>query len=53
MNTFSIFVNSAGEWKVGGVEYVHAPENDSVGRLSSLTKYDTPEGKAAKKVVKW
>ncbi|KAJ1529747.1 hypothetical protein ONE63_006497 [Megalurothrips usitatus] len=43
---WSVFVNSAGEWKLGGVEYV-AGTADGVGLpikiLPALDKYDPPE----------
>nr|CAD7202147.1 unnamed protein product [Timema douglasi] len=42
----SVFVNAAGEWKLGGVEYV-AGVNEGMGLpikiLPSLEKYDPPE----------
>lgn len=42
----SVFVNSAGEWKLGGLEYV-AGANEGTGLpikiLSALEKYDAPE----------
>lgn len=43
---WSVFVNVAGEWKLGGVEYV-AGMNDGIGLpikiLPALDKYDPPE----------
>ena len=43
---WSVFVNAAGEWKLGGVEYV-AGTTDGTGLpikiLPSLDKYDPPE----------
>lgn len=43
---WSVFVNAAGEWKLGGVEYV-AGTDDGVGLpikiLPALDKYDPPE----------
>jgi len=42
----SIFVNTAGEWKLGGVEYTTPSDSDNpfpVKILPSLLKYDPPE----------
>ncbi len=54
----SIFVDSAGEWKLAGVEFMipHSETNPPPKILTSLKKYDPPEtGKpgAAKKGEKW
>jgi SCY1-like protein 1 len=42
----SVFVNAAGEWKLGGLEYV-AGANEGTGLpikiLPALEKYDAPE----------
>ena len=59
----SIFVDPAGEWKLGGVDYVFALEppagvdNTLLPRLPTLQKYDPPEGrtysKTNRKLEKW
>lgn len=46
MNSLSVFVNQAGEWKLGGVEYMAGASEGSglpVKILRSLEKYDPPE----------
>lgn len=46
VNVWSVFVNSAGEWKLGGVEYVtNAQDNNSIviKIIPSLEIYDPPE----------
>nr|CAD7261275.1 unnamed protein product [Timema shepardi] len=55
----SVFVNAAGEWKLGGVEYV-AGVNEGMGLpikiLPSLEKYDPPEKADPSKqrqITKW
>eukprot|EP00794_Sanderia_malayensis_P020441 gene20441-22457_t len=53
MNVYAVFVDPAGEWKLGAVEYVHPYESDPVARLASMGRYDPPEGKAAKRAEKW
>uniref|UniRef100_A0A7M5UK70 N-terminal kinase-like protein n=2 Tax=Clytia hemisphaerica TaxID=252671 RepID=A0A7M5UK70_9CNID len=53
VNVFSIFVTIDGEWKLGGVEYVHPVANDPVAKISALTRYDPPEGIASKKQEPW
>ena len=54
----SVFVDGAGEWKLGGVEWMHAHGDSPVPpkTLELLQRYDPPEiGKpaAAKRVEKW
>jgi len=54
----SIFVNAAGEWKLGGVEYVASAESSSwpIKILPSQEKYDPPEKTDSSKqrlVTKW
>lgn len=41
----SIFVDNAGEWKLGGVEYMHpfSDTNIPIKSLDSLRRYDPPE----------
>lgn len=53
INMYSIFVDPAGEWKLGAVEYVHTHETDPVAKIPSLERYDPPEGKAARKKENW
>lgn len=45
MNIWSVFVNSSGEWKLGGVEYVaNVQDTNSVIKIiPSLELYDPPE----------
>ncbi|CAH0394139.1 unnamed protein product [Bemisia tabaci] len=46
VNSLSVFVNQAGEWKLGGVEYMAGASEGSglpVKILRSLEKYDPPE----------
>ncbi len=50
---YSVFVDPAGEWKLGAVEYVHAYGSDPVARLSSLGRYDPPEGKTSRRKETW
>ena len=60
----SIFVDVAGEWKLGGVAYVKPvdPPTNSEGsadlpRLPHMQVYDPPEGrkysKGSKRIEKW
>lgn len=55
----SIFVDAAGEWKLGGVDYMYPAQGpDSVPPtkiLPSLQKYDPPEKTEGKKIQgnKW
>ncbi|XP_046847732.1 N-terminal kinase-like protein isoform X2 [Xenia sp. Carnegie-2017] len=59
----SIFVDSGGEWKLGGVAYIHPSSPSSGGdvqtfsRFPWMQKYDPPEGvdgaKLKKKTEKW
>ena len=60
----SVFVDIAGEWKIGGVEYlqpVNQPPNadpaPQLERLPTLQAYDPPEGrkysKTNRKLEKW
>lgn len=55
----SIFVDEAGEWKLAGVEFMHAHADTSPARkhLEPLRKYDPPElgkpGAAARRAEKW
>lgn len=53
INIFSIFVGLDGEWKLGGVEFVHTAETDVVAKLPYLSRYDPPEGNTSKKGEKW
>jgi len=53
INIYSVFVDPAGEWKLGAVEYVHGHGSDPVARLPSLGRYDPPEGKNSRKREKW
>ncbi len=46
VSTGSIFVNSAGEWKLGGLEYTAAPTLQNplpIKIMPGLEKYDPPE----------
>ncbi|XP_018327549.1 N-terminal kinase-like protein isoform X2 [Agrilus planipennis] len=45
VNIWSIFVNTAGEWKLGGVEYVGNTQDNfgSIKIIPSLEIYDPPE----------
>lgn len=46
VNIWSIYVNSAGEWKLGGVEYVGSAQDNSYSTIKivpSLEMYDPPE----------
>ena len=59
----SVFVDVAGEWKLGGVEYLKPVEpapnsvEPDLPRLPVLQVYEPPEGrkfdKANKKIEKW
>lgn len=53
----SIFVDRAGEWKLGGMDYTYpASGSDSVPPikiLPTLEKYDPPERTAKKQTEKW
>ena len=60
----SVFVDVAGEWKLGGVEYLKpvepAPNSEAepdLPRLPVLQVYEPPEGrkfsKANKRIEKW
>ena len=54
----SLFVDGAGEWKLGGVEFMHQFNDSSVPRktLEGLKKYDPPElnkPAAARRAEKW
>ena len=53
INLYSVFVDPAGEWKLGAVEYVHAHGSDPVAKLPSLGRYDPPEGKAPRRKENW
>lgn len=55
--TASVFVDRAGEWKLGGVDYMY-PVNESaygtpVKILPALEKYDPPEKTTKKPSEKW
>ncbi len=52
---FSVFVDLAGEWKLGGVEFMHAySDSEPSKRLQDLRKYDPPEtGKSTRRTEKW
>lgn len=45
VNIWSVFVNTSGEWKLGGVEYVgNAQDNNVPIKITpSLEIYDPPE----------
>lgn len=47
VNISSIFVNPAGEWKLGGVDYITPVDSEATPHVSkllpSLDKYDPPE----------
>ncbi|EFA06008.2 N-terminal kinase-like protein [Tribolium castaneum] len=46
VNIWSVFVNSSGEWKLGGVEYVSSAQDNSnvtIKIIPSLEMYDPPE----------
>lgn len=61
INLSSIFVDVAGEWKLGGVEFMtsfsDSPAAGTAGKfLQSLRKYDPPEASkpsASHKTEKW
>ena len=53
INLYSVFVDPAGEWKLGAVEYVHAHGSDPVAKLPSLGRYDPPEGKTPRRRENW
>lgn len=58
MNIWSVFVNSSGEWKLGGVEYVaNVQDTNSVIKIiPSLELYDPPEKNDISKqkmITKW
>lgn len=43
MNIWSVFVNTSGEWKLGGVEYVGQDGSVPIKITPSLEIYDPPE----------
>lgn len=45
MNIWSVFVNTSGEWKLGGVEYVGSTQDSNIPIkiIPSLEIYDPPE----------
>ncbi|XP_054264918.1 N-terminal kinase-like protein isoform X2 [Macrosteles quadrilineatus] len=43
VNIWAVFVNNAGEWKLGGFEYLSSDLELPVKVLPSLEKYDPPE----------
>lgn len=56
----SVFVNNAGEWKLGAVEYLTTIQDSSPGMpikiIPDLEKYDPPEKSDANKlklITKW
>ena len=55
--TAAIFVDRAGEWKLGGVDYVGSVSDSMscipVKILPALEKYDPPEKAARKPSEKW
>eukprot|EP00112_Aurelia_sp_Birch-Aquarium-sp1_P017328 Seg4000.2 transcript_id=Seg4000.2/GoldUCD/mRNA.D3Y31 product="N-terminal kinase-like protein" protein_id=Seg4000.2/GoldUCD/D3Y31 len=53
INLYSVFVDPAGEWKLGAVEYVHMHGSEPVAKLPSLGRYDPPEGKAPRRKENW
>lgn len=53
VNIFSIFVGLDGEWKLGGVEYVHPVNSDGVAKLPYLTRYDPPNKRDGRKNEIW
>eukprot|EP00795_Rhopilema_esculentum_P003077 gene3077-1363_t len=53
INLYAVYVDPAGEWKLGSVEYVHNQGADPVAKLPSLGRYDPPEGKSPRKREHW
>lgn len=59
VSAWSVFVNSSGEWKLGGLEYVSAVDGNPMPPVklpSSLEIYDPPEKNdptKLKTVTKW
>jgi SCY1-like protein 1 len=44
LHTASVFVNEAGDWKLAGLEYVTAADQESPLKiLPALEKYEPPE----------
>lgn len=56
VNIWSVFVNSSGEWKLGGVEYVGSTESNPPIKITpSLGIYDPPEKNdpSKRQITKW
>ena len=60
VNMASVFVDKAGEWKLGGVDYMYSSANSNdippTKILPSLEKYDPPEktsNRGGKQSEKW
>lgn len=59
MSVWSVYVNSSGEWKLGGLEYVSNVDGNQMPPVklpSSLEIYDPPEKNDASKLklsTKW
>ena len=50
----AVFVDAAGEWKIGGVDYLHAiGEAQPEPVLTYLKKYQPPGAKGAETKVQW
>ena len=51
----SVFVDGAGEWKLAGVEFMHAHGDPAAPRkhLEMLHKYEPPEFTKARRGEKW
>lgn len=56
VNIWSVFVNNAGEWKLGGFEYLSSDLDLPVKIIPGLEKYDPPEKSDFSKqklITKW
>lgn len=51
---WSVFVDQAGEWKLGGVDYLHHSQDPAPSKsLPSLKVYDPPEKSTGASGNKW
>lgn len=59
VNIWSVFVNTSGEWKLGGVEYVSSAQENNISinkTIQCLDVYDPPEKNDSSRqrfITKW